>query len=359
MKKQTLLFMSGLLALAMGSCVNQDEITETPDENGIVINKDFLMTQAFDVPLQSDLVTVVILEGDTLAITDVPLTVNVPSDISTELTRADDGSWEASDALQLFYVNYADLPTFTPGSFIHEEGSLLFFEDSFHADYDYNDLVLYLKAKIYGGYFSCTDVKIEVNVRGIALGGIKHIGFGFTDIKGRDYILSDDVRKDYFSGQDGMLNTTKGVAHVPGIEEGEKPNEKRDNHTIIYKKQRHWLGDEFKGGYIKYDEIRIPDTSPWFDGCKYNEVTYFIIVDDNVKLYIASVNAKLNNTLPYGLQIATTCGDFHYPIEKKYVGEAFPNFEGWLKDTKNNKAWHKNPVEEHCIKHNVKDHKIY
>ena len=201
----------------LSACINTDTDLYIDQAEQLIVDERFFMQESYDVPLQAGLVTVVTLDRDTIAVTDIPLSIQIPTDVVT--TR--------SNRLEVFHVKYGDLPAFEPGSYIDHGKYVLFFEDSFNADYDYNDLVLQLYFTVGGnGTTVCT---ITPRVRGLALGSTKTIGFGFTDLKGNDYLLTDDVRRDYFSNKQGFINTVKGSEFVQAIEAADKEPESGTN----------------------------------------------------------------------------------------------------------------------------------
>ncbi len=269
------------------------------------------MEESYDVPLQSDKVTVVVSQGDTLAITDIPLTIKVPTNVPTR-----------SEHLEVTFVDYSKLPAFERGSYIAANYYLLLFEDSFNADYDYNDFVAQVAFEMRGNKY---NRRLALWVRGFALGSSKTLGFGFTDANGDNYMLSDDVRLDYFSNQQGFLNTESGKKFVPGIESvAGKASEERDGKNYVYSNVH---GKMSGGGYVAYYKKLKPNIS---HGNKWNSLSFFITVEDGKKIYIASIDQELGNRCPYGLALHKYSGEVSYPIEKTYMQNAYPLFDNWI-----------------------------
>ena len=337
--KKTLFLFSLSVVLGLSSCINQDSDYSVPTDERTVINEALFTTKAYDVPVQEGRISVVILDGDTIAVTDTPITVEIPKDIPVSATRT-----AASDRLQQFYIGYEDIPTFQPGSYITDGNHILLFEDSFKADYDYNDLVLYVKTKIYGN--ANVGREVEVSVRGLALGSTKTIGFGFTDLNGNDYLLTDNVRRDLFDGKGGMLNTDPAKQYEPGIIADGGADEKKDNYTIV-RSPKGGSSIETAGGYLLFDAVTTTNKN---EKDLWKCFSFYILVDNGVKLYVAAVDATLNNAHPYGLKLSKNESDLYYPAETVYMADAFPGFESWLANPSTNNDWYKNPVVENCYK---------
>ncbi len=337
--KQTFLFFFALILL--GSCIHDDVDLHVDEDSNLMIDERFLMEEPYNVPLEAGKVTVVTLNGDTIAVTDIPLTISVPTTLKTRSATS-----EASEGLKVFHLNYAQLPSFEPGSYINEGNRVLFFEDSFKADYDYNDLIVYVKTAFLGKAEDGKRRKCTVKVRGLALGSTKQIGFGFTDMKGQSHLLTDNVRRDYFGGKQGFVNTLQGEVFVPGIENIDgKADERGNNYTIVYS-AKDKNSEMSGGGYIIHDEIITENTNEADNGWK--NVSFYISVDNGKKLYIASIDATLGEACPYGLSLAIS-GDLIYPLEKTYIGDAFPDFDDWVSGKLGTTGtWVKNPDKSKC-----------
>ena len=238
--KQLVLFLFSLLTFS--ACIDTDTDLHVEPSSQLEIDEHFFMQETYEVPLQEGLVTVVTFNGDTLAITDVPLSIQVPIG-SVANTRS------GSSSLQAFHHKYGDLPAFDQGSSIEYKQHILYFEDSFKADYDYNDVVLQLDVESKNG--NSAKASVDICVRGLALGSSKNIGFGFTDLSGNDHLLTDNVRRDYFSDSKGFINTVKGKSFVQGIiSEKNKSDKNRERYSIVYKSKNNKAMKY--GGYIKY-----------------------------------------------------------------------------------------------------------
>lgn len=309
MKK--LLVLSVIALITFASCEDRDLYI---GEN-YVIDEKFMMQEAYAVPLQSGQVAVVTLGEDTLAITDMSLTFNIPLGAGP-ITRA-----EGNGKVQVTYASYKDLPTFETGSYIVTSNHTLLFEDSRTADYDYNDLVLHVQTSENGKVDGAQAFKIRV--RGLALGSGKQIGFGVTDRNGVDFDLTDNVRRDYFSNKQGFLNTERGGAFVVGIEASDKDDENRGSFVI---RHRPVNGKEMQTGYVEYPLIEATYKGA---GNERKDLKFYIKVDNGDKLYVGEYNKNMDGALPYGIR--TDEGQNFYPLERTQIALAFPEFMSWVK----------------------------
>ncbi len=288
----------------------------------IVNDNKFMMQEPYSVPLQNGSIAVVTLGDDTLAVTDIPLTIDVPLG-SSPLTRADDNS-----RVRVSYTEYADMPEFVAGSFIEGSNHVMMFEDSKTADYDYNDLILHVKMLLSGSLNGKQTYQFKV--RGLALGSGQRIGFGFTDGNEIDYDLSDDVRRDYFNGQTGFINTAAGRPFVSGIVSSENMENVYVNatpfpYTIVHKRQekRETAQDLLMTtGYFLYDKILTTNVGN-------TKVMRFYIRAGSEKFYVGEYDKNMEGALPYGIRFPE--GQSLYPLEKIPMGEAFPQFLPWVK----------------------------
>ncbi len=272
----------------------------------------FMMQEPFTVPVQNGSIAVVTLGEDTLAITDVPLTINVP--LGTSLTRAE-------GSIEVTYVDYAAMPEFTEGSYVATNNHTLLFEDSKTADYDFNDLILHVRTEENKKVNGAQAYKIYV--RGLALGSSKQIGFGVTDRNGVDFDLTDNVRRDYFSNRPGFLNTEAGQAFVPGIVASDADDENKGSFIIHHRSTK---GHQLQTGFVEYPQIVGTYTG---GGNERKDLKFYIKVDNGLKLYVGEYNAKLEGALPYGIR-TDECQN-NYPFEKMPIGQAFPRFLDWVK----------------------------
>ena len=155
----------------------------------------------------------------------------------------------------------------------------LVFEDSIVGDYDYNDLVLNIcidnttSAKSP----SLNDYIGKLFVRPIACGSTKKIGFGMQIGKnGKEILLTEDVRKDFFNGTEGFINTGKWQKEI-----------------------------------MKFDVKEVYTQNSWLSDI------YFFIQVGGTRLYAANANIKDKIVLddhkcPYGMLITSVDGNIAY-----------------------------------------------
>ena len=268
------------------SCVDK---VKTDINRGVDIAALESMTD-YEVPVKEGFTTVVSLAGEQLAVTRRPLTISVPA---YAVTRS--GGLE---------VSYTDEDIF--GEFGHVSyWNYLSFEDTRNGDCDYNDVVLHCRVRSdvpwnYSGKEMCKHI---VSVQPVALGGSATVGFGFLyrddDNVVREFIVSDDIRRDLFNGDRSFpINTDLA-----------KPTKKVSN-------------------------ILTPVLE-----CSTRQATFpvvWFIQNGADRLYAVSTNfdadRKFNmineEGVPYGIVLTTK---WCYPVEKCNIRDAYPNFDEWLR----------------------------
>ena len=155
----------------------------------------------------------------------------------------------------------------------------LVFEDSIVGDYDYNDLVLNICIDNTTSAKSPTlnDYIGKLFVRPIACGSTKKIGFGMQIGKnGKEILLTEDVRKDFFNGTEGFINTGKWQKEI-----------------------------------MKFDVKEVYTQNSWLSDI------YFFIQVGGTRLYAANANLKDKIVLddhkcPYGMLITSVDGNVAY-----------------------------------------------
>lgn len=144
-----------LLMMSLSSCVKSIENRQEK-----TIKSEFELTEALSVPLKEGFITKVTQNGDVIALSDRAMLVYA----------------EKSGSVQTEFISYADMPEFQKETGISESNSVLMFEDSYNGDYDYNDVVLYVKHRL-------KQIKgvryFDVYVKPIALGSTKRLVFGY------------------------------------------------------------------------------------------------------------------------------------------------------------------------------------
>ena len=155
----------------------------------------------------------------------------------------------------------------------------LVFEDSIVGDYDYNDLVLNIciDNTTSAQSPSLNDYIGKLFVRPIACGSTKKIGFGMQIGKnGKEILLTEDVRKDFFNGTEGFINTGKWQKEI-----------------------------------MKFDVKEVYTQNSWLSDI------YFFIQVGGTRLYAANANLKDKIVLddhmcPYGMLITSVDGNDAY-----------------------------------------------
>ena len=155
----------------------------------------------------------------------------------------------------------------------------LVFEDSIVGDYDYNDLVLNIciDNTTSAQSPSLNDYIGKLFVRPIACGSTKKIGFGMQIGKnGKEILLTEDVRKDFFNGTEGFINTGKWQKEI-----------------------------------MKFDVKEVYTQNSWLSDI------YFFIQVGGTRLYAANANLKDKIVLddhkcPYGMLITSVDGNIAY-----------------------------------------------
>lgn len=213
------------------------------------------------------------------------------------------------------HIEYVPMEDY-PNESINKNKTQLFqvicFEDSIVGDYDYNDFVFHVKYLRKGNIFG-------MYIQPIALGSVKDIKLGCT-VYHRDKIIFDGlisekkVRDSFFLGESGFINTFS----------FQKETELKERFLMNWKLEG--IGSD------------VP------------VVEWFILVDNNMKLYALSThysNMMFNkNGLPYGIVITNTglvhyegtmeCGYdwFNYPEELTHISSVYPKMWEWLSGNK-------------------------
>ncbi|MDD5910664.1 MAG: hypothetical protein PUC61_00795 [Bacteroidales bacterium] len=204
----------------------------------------FVMTQNLTIDVPEGKIAVVTMKDtdDTLAVLPMTASIMVPCSFNSVQTKAlGDSSYTVK------YITPKS-EKFQSDKFIYDTYFTLAFEDSRIGDYDYNDLVLNFcldnRATTSKSIYTTDDFHGRLIVNPIALGSTKIIGFGIRiGENGEDILLTDNVRRDYFDGREGFINTGK----------WQKDILKFDN-KVIYQQDK-WLGDLYF--FIEVDGLRF------------------------------------------------------------------------------------------------------
>jgi len=160
-------------------------------------------TAHIDVP-QGQVAVVTLKEtGDTIAELPMSCDIMVPTMTEEAVTRANFNSYDVN------YISAVGGSFNSKQQFIYDSYFTVAFEDSKELDCDYNDLVLNicLDNRAPRSTDNAKDFKARLFVHPIALGGTKQVGFGIRLQDGTEKLLTDDVRRDYFQGKLGFINT--------------------------------------------------------------------------------------------------------------------------------------------------------
>ena len=237
----------------------------------------FVLTESVTVDVPEGKLAVVTLKGttDTIAILPMTASIMVPSASAfaeAETKAKGDPSIDVNiiDSTGVMNLGHAYHAGFSYSYFT------LAFEDSFVGDYDYNDLVLGICLHNYKqegkrGPYTVDDFVGSLKIKPIACGSSNKIGFGIRIGKdGEDILLTDDVRRDYFDGAEGFINTAKWQNGIMDF----------DVRTAY--SQNTWIGD-----------------------------LYFFISVGNSRLYAANTNIQMldKNKCPYGIIISSVTGN--------------------------------------------------
>lgn len=240
------LYFFGLASvLAFTSCSEKDyfdqDAVDARDNQGVLIDVElgevatYKMTQEYTVPVKAGKVSVLTYGKDTLAITDRPVTLNIPkmlnSSVAKVVTRSGDSlntEEAAIDKIVLEYRDAAELTNYKPGTTLTNEETVLMFEDDPKCDYDYNDVVLLVKCRTLS---EGENTLVNIAVKPLACSAANNIKFGFdyeyteqdtttadskviktVDTKG--IVLSNNVRKDFFNSSNGNINTQQNYSPI-------------------------------------------------------------------------------------------------------------------------------------------------
>lgn len=335
MKNYLLIF--GMIA-ALASCVKQpgSDAEITTKQN--IFAPQYLLAKDFQVPVVTGKVTVVAIGTDTLAITDVPMTIQIPKGMETKV----------SAEIAVTYIATKDFPGYEPNRGTKTGVWMLAFEDSPLAvtadneavgDCDYNDFVVVVNQE---QIENDGKTNIAFTFKPIAMGGTKEdISFGFDLYKdgkpSNETILYNNIRTSFFGGKSGILNTSGKIGFAAPL-----PSD-----------------DPYKS------TCGVAVTSRNFEGTGYT-VNYFIKVDGNKKLSIAAVteSSRGGKSLPYGLAIPTTPykdlgydGVFAYPEENISIFDAYEKFQDWINEPFRS-SWYMNPSSEDSDAKNLTYHQI-
>ena len=274
----------------------------------------FVLTESVTVDVPEGKLAVVTLKGTTDTIAVLPMTASIMVPSASAFAEAETKA-KGNPSIDVNIIN----PTggMNPGHAYHAGFSYsyftLAFEDSFAGDYDYNDLVLGICLHNYkqegkNGPYTVDDFVGSLKIKPIACGSRNKIGFGIRIGKdGQDILLTDDVRRDYFDGAEGFINTAS-----------------------------------WQNGIMNFDVREIYSQTGWIGDL------YFFIAVGNYHLYAANTNIQMldKNKCPYGIIVSSVTGN-----DTEVYGKLTQEDEVAQRDDPNKKSdfkcrtWWKYPYE--------------
>ncbi len=268
--------------------------------------KKFVFTEDFEVPVKEGYITTVTYNGEVLYQGNVAVTIQVPKTDVLAGTRASGLEWHFDGA--------EGAPDGNKFGFTTWKNGLLLFEDMTNGDNDYNDFVCFVKTQFrvdmaYGDKRITNFHLADLEVFPMALGNTLPISLGFEIINTANntpidnIILYKDVRANAFGGKTGFINTDASLPKVTDL--SSSSFSKNYSLSVI--------------GNMQPDQFTF---------------NYYIVVNGE-KRYVADSSKALlmDNNTPYGLFIPLNFDErstFKYPIEKKSIYEAYPNFGKWV-----------------------------
>ena len=240
----------------------------------------FVLTESVTVDVPEGKLAVVTLKGTTDTIAILPMTASIMVPSASAFAEAETKA-KGDPSIDVDIIDPTGGTNVTEGAKyagFSDSYFTLAFEDSFKGDYDYNDLVLEIRLdnrKIEGkkAPYTLEDFIGRLHIKPIACGSRNKIGFGIRIGKnGEDILLTDDVRRDYFDGAEGFINT---ASWQDGI---------MDFDVRTAYSQNTWIGD-----------------------------LYFFISVGNYHLYAANTNTNTmmvdKNKCPYGIVVSNVAGN--------------------------------------------------
>lgn len=256
---------------------------------------------SYDVPVQPDKITIVTYGEDTLAITGVPMTIDVPKEAL--LTRSTTIKIDFVPATDNKYAGYRKEGMQWKSDFV------LMFEDTRNGDHDYNDLIVTVHMNWDG----------STTIYPIAYGAKKTIDLGVGTDREETYVVRD-CRANLFKDQSGQyINTLK-------------TDNPRPQMSVADLKS-------------KAVNVKIPNGQGrmlyWFietDGPEGRERMYTVL-NDNATQKIDPSKLTDKKGWPYGIafvggsidnMLKKYTGGPYYPTENTPIQEVYRNFEDWL-----------------------------
>ena len=237
----------------------------------------FVLTESVTVEVPEGKLAVVTLKGTTDTIAILPMTASIMVPSASAFAEAETKA-KGDPSINVSIINPTggmDVGHARSAGFSNSYFTLAF-EDSFVGDYDYNDLVLGICLHNYKqegkkAPYTLDDFIGSLKIKPIACGSRNKIGFGIRIGKdGKDILLTDDVRRDYFDGAEGFINT-----------------------------------GSWQDGFMDFDVRTAYSQNTWIGDL------YFFIAVGNSRLYAANTNIEMldKNKCPYGIVVSNVAGN--------------------------------------------------
>ncbi len=308
MKCTVILFSVVACVVSLG-CSNETSVYKETEIDRASIIDNCITTKDFQVPVKDGYTTVVKYGEDTLAVTNIDYTIEVPktativesknsssakSKVSTRATT------DVADVVTYTYIANALMPDIEEGYAYAQYWQAVLFEDLLNGDNDYNDLIIHVKKE--SGYNTYTKkYNIKVSIQPIALGSSNTIALGFYTADGTKHYVTQNCRDGLFGGKTGFINT--------------------EDYT---KKVYYPLTQVYDGTFEKAEGN--PNSIIWF--IESGGQTFYAVSE---KLSNTGIQKQTINSLgnPYGLVIYSSLKN--YAQERVPLSFVYTQFNAWLK----------------------------
>lgn len=260
---------------------------------------------SYEVPTKEGEVTIVTYGDDTLAITGIPMVIEVPKYALRNTTKSGDGI-KVQYSTDAKFEGYKDTGT-------SQARFTLFFEDTRNGDDDYNDMILAINRT---EVINKDIVTCRFEIYPIALGATKDFKLGFVEERnGKEIIVAENCRRDLFGGRTGFINTVPEIAMVTDFDKFETPE-------YIWNRSDVW-GRTFINWFIETDTERM-----------YIALSEKVVNQENIQIFgndkgrPFGIAMPWNNAKPYDIILGKS-GPY-YPVENSPIQKLYGNFEDWI-----------------------------
>lgn len=260
---------------------------------------------SYEVPTKEGEVTIVTYGDDTLAITGIPMVIEVPKYALRNTTKSGDGI-KVQYSTDAKFEGYKDRGTI-------QARFTLFFEDTRNGDDDYNDLILTIKRFEERGSDS---MKCSFEIYPIALGAAKDFKLGFIEERnGLEFIVAENCRRDLFGGKTGFINTVPEIAMVTDFDKFVTPVYTWSRSNIWTNTPINWfIETDTERMYIALSELTV------------NQENMQKFGNDKGKPF--GIAMPWMNDNPYDIILGKS-GPY-YPVENSPIQKLYGNFEDWI-----------------------------